>query len=311
MVEKPLSTFPLVSIITVNYNQPEITCDLLESLTHITYPAIEIIVVDNASPSKNPDVILEKYPYITLIKSGKNLGFAGGNNIGIRVAKGKHILLINNDTEVDPGFLEPLIAKLENNPDIGVVSPKIRYFFQPDTIQYAGFTPINPITIRNSGIGFNETDHGQYEQDTQTNYAFGAAMVIPIKVMKEVGLMADIFFLYYEEMDWMQRIKDADYKIFYVHNSLVFHKDSITTGTMSPLKIFYLNRNRLLYMRRNVHGWKAVASVIYQLIIAIPKNLAVFLLSGQFKLFIAYFNAMTWHLKNLFNPELHESPGLN
>jgi GT2 family glycosyltransferase len=308
MTDQPIINLPLVSIITVNYNQPEITCDLLESLTHITYPSIEIIVVDNASPTKSPDIILEKYPYVTLIRSEKNLGFAGGNNIGIRVAKGKHILLINNDTEVDPGFLEPLIDKLEKNTDIGVVSPKIRYFFHPDTIQYAGFTPINPITIRNSGIGFNEIDKGQYEEDVQTNYAFGAAMVIPMKVMKEVGLMADIFFLYYEEMDWMQRIKDANYKIFYVHNSLVFHKDSITTGTMSPLKIFYLNRNRLLYMRRNVHGWKAIVSIVYQLGIAIPKNLTVFLLKGQFKLFTAYARAMIWHVKNLFNPELHQSP---
>ena len=308
MSEKPNFVFPLVSIITVNYNQPEVTCELLESLTHITYPSIEIIVVDNASPTKNPDVILEKYPYITLIKSDQNLGFAGGNNLGIRLAKGKHILLINNDTEVEPGFLEPLITKLEDHPEIGVVSPKIRYFFHPDTIQYAGFTPINPITIRNSGIGFNETDRGQYDTDAQTNYAFGAAMVIPMKVMKEVGLMADIFFLYYEEMDWMQRIKDAGYKIFYVHNSLVFHKDSITTGTMSPLKIFYLNRNRVLYMRRNVHGRKAIVSVLYQLIIAIPKNLAVFLLKGQFNLFSAYGRAMIWHLQNLSNPELHQSP---
>jgi GT2 family glycosyltransferase len=308
MSERPDFIFPLVSIITVNYNQPEVTCELLESLKHITYPSIEIIVVDNASPTKNPDLILEKYPYITLIKSDQNLGFAGGNNLGIRIAKGKHILLINNDTEVEPGFLEPLINKLEDHPEIGVVSPKIRYFFHPDTIQYAGFTPINPITIRNSGIGFNETDRGQYDTDAQTNYAFGAAMVIPMKVMQEVGLMADIFFLYYEEMDWMQRIKDAGYKIFYVHNSLVFHKDSITTGTMSPLKIFYLNRNRVLYMRRNVHGWKAIASVLYQLIIAIPKNLTVFLLKGQFNLFSAYARAMSWHLQNLFNPELHQSP---
>jgi len=308
MSEKSNFVFPLVSIITVNYNQPEVTCELLESLTHITYPAVEIIVVDNASPTKDPDVIIEKYPYITLIKSDQNLGFAGGNNLGIRLAKGKHILLINNDTEVEPGFLEPLITKLEDYPEIGVVSPKIRYFFHPDTIQYAGFTPINPITIRNSGIGFNETDRGQYDTDAQTNYAFGAAMVIPMKVMQEVGLMADIFFLYYEEMDWMQRIKDAGYKIYYVHNSLVYHKDSITTGTMSPLKIFYLNRNRLLYMRRNVHGWKAFLSVLYQLIIAIPKNLAVFLLKRQFKLFSAYARAMTWQLQNLFNPELHQSP---
>lgn len=311
MDEKQDSTYPLVSIITVNYDQPQITCELIESLSHISYPSVEIIVVDNASPTTNPDIILEKHPGIILIQSDQNLGFAGGNNLGIRIAKGKYLLLINNDTEVDPGFLEPLIDKLEKHPDIGVVSPKIRYFFHQDTIQYAGFTPINPITVRNSGIGFNEIDSGQYDADAFTNYAFGAAMVIPMSVINKVGLMADIFFLYYEEMDWMQRIKDANYKICYVHNSLVYHKDSMTTGTMSKLKIFYLNRNRVLYMRRNVHGLAALLSVIYLILIAIPKNLLVYLVKGQFSLFSAYARAMGWHVKNLFNPELHQNPHIN
>jgi GT2 family glycosyltransferase len=243
--------------------------------------------------------------------SEANLGFAGGNNIGIRMAKGKYLLLINNDTEVEPGFLEPLVEKMEKNPQIGVVSPKIRYFFDQQRIQYAGYTPMNPYTIRNNGVGFNEMDAGQYERDLQTNFAFGAAMMIPVNVAREVGLMADIFFLYYEELDWVQRIKDAGYQVWYVHNSLVYHKDSVTTGRMSPLKIYYLNRNRILYMRRNIHGKTAFISTIYQLLMAIPKNMLVFLFKGQLKLFCAYKNAVLWHLKNIFNKEIHDSPRLN
>lgn len=304
-------TLPLVSIITVNYNQPEVTLAFLDSVKKITYPSYEIIVVDNASPTKKPAILKEKHPDIILIESKENLGFAGGNNLGIRIAKGQLHLLINNDTEVDPGFLEPLVLKLQNDRSIGVVSPKIRYFYHPELIQYAGFTKINPITVRNKGIGFQETDKGQYDQDSYTEYAYGAAMMIPVEVMKKVGLMADIFFLYYEEMDWMHRIKDAGYKIGYVHNSLIFHKDSITTGAMSPLKIYYLNRNRLLYLRRNVHGPLFLLALLYQFLVAVPKNMMVFLVKRQFKLFIAYKNAIGWQISNAFNPVLHKSPKLD
>ena len=303
-------SFPLVSIITVNYDQPEVTLAFLDSIQKITYPAFEVIVVDNASPVKKPGILKEKHPEIILIESKENLGFAGGNNLGIRIAGGKFYLLINNDTEVEQGFLEPLVAKLQDDPSIGVVSPKIRYFYHPDIIQYAGFTPMNPVTVRNKGIGFQEKDQGQYDTDSYTEYAYGAAMMVPVEVIKKAGLMADIFFLYYEEMDWMQRIKDAGYKIAYVHNSLIFHKDSYTTGSMSPLKIYYLNRNRILYLRRNVHGFTFLLAILYQFLIAVPKNMIVFLLKGQFRLFIAYKNAVGWHFTNMFSKELHSSPVL-
>ena len=303
-------SFPLVSIITVNYDQPDVTLAFLDSIKKITYPSYEIIVVDNASPTRRPAILKEKHPDIILIESRENLGFAGGNNLGIRIAKGSLHLLINNDTEVDPGFIEPLVKKIQQDPSLGVVSPKIRYFYQPDLIQYAGFTAINPLTVRNRGIGFQEKDTGQYDQDSYTEYAYGAAMMIPVNVMKKVGLMADIFFLYYEEMDWIRRIKDAGFKVAYVHNSLIFHKDSITTGTMSPLKIYYLNRNRLLYLRRNVHGIVFLLALLYQFLLAVPKNMLFFLFKGQLKLFIAYKNAIGWQFSNAFNKELHKSPTL-
>jgi GT2 family glycosyltransferase len=301
---------PLVSIITVNYDQPDVTLAFLNSIKKITYPSYEIIVVDNASPTTDPKVLKEKYPDIILIESKKNLGFAGGNNLGIKIARGSYHLLINNDTEVEPGFLEPLVNKFQGDPSLGVVSPKIRYFYHPGLIQYAGFTPINPLTARNEGIGFQETDRGQHNLDSYTEYAYGAAMMIPVEVMKKTGLMADIFFLYYEEMDWMQRIKNAGFKIGYVHNSVIYHKDSITTGSLSPLKIYYLNRNRILYLRRNVHGFMFFLAFLYQFFIAVPKNMLVFLFKGQFKLLRAYKNAVGWHIKNTFNKELHQSPSL-
>jgi hypothetical protein len=304
-------TTPFVSIITVNYNQPEATLAFLDSIKEITYASYEIIVVDNASPTTDPKVLKEKHPDIILVESKENLGFAGGNNLGIKIARGSYCLLINNDTEVEPGFLEPLVDKLQGDPSLGVVSPKIRYFLKPGIIQYAGFTSINPITGRNKATGFREADRGQFDLDSYTEYAYGAAMMIPVEVIKKAGLMADIFFLYYEEMDWMQRIKNAGFRIGYVHNSVVYHKDSLTAGSLSPLRIYYLNRNRLLYIRRNVHGVLFSLACLYQFFIAIPKNSLYFIFSGQFSLLKAYMRALGWHLKNMFNKDLHKSPGLN
>lgn len=304
------SIYPLVSIVTLNYDHPEVTCQMLDSLRRITYPSIEILVVDNASPNDNPAQIYENYPEVKFIQASENLGFAGGNNLAINHTTGKYVLLLNNDTEVTPGFLEPLVAKLEADPSIGVVSPKIKFHHTPDLLQFTVITPINRITGRSKGLGFGVKDTGQWEFDSETAYAHGAAMMVPMKVIEEVGLLADIYFLYYEELDWCVRIRKAGYKIFYVHNSLVYHKESISTGKASPTKTYYMNRSRLIFMRRNVKGLVLLIAIAYQLLIAIPKNAFTFLVKGRKDLFLAYHMAVMWHFKNLFKPGIHESPQL-
>lgn len=301
---------PLVSIISVNFNQPAVTTEMVESLMKITYPDVEIIVVDNGSTFGNLEKNLQKYPAVKLIKSSENLGFAGGNNLGIKQANGDYIFLLNNDAVVDPGFLEPLVQKCLNNPKIGVVSPKIYFFHSPGILQYTGVSEISTFTTRSVGWGSGKKDEGQFEKDSETFFGHGAAMLIPRKVIEEVGLMAEIFFLYYEEMDWCKRIRNAGYKIFYVHNSVVYHKESVSTGKDSPGKIYYLNRARILYMRRNVHGMKSWIAFVYQVFIAIPKNMLSFLLKRKPKHFHAYCKAIFWNIKNIFNKKIYYSPKL-
>ena len=302
--------YPLVSIITVNYNQAEVTCALIESLNRITYPNLEVIVIDNASPDDDASIIKQRYPNVIVIENPINYGFAAGNNFGLMRARGKYLLLLNNDIEVPANFMEPLVEKLEKNPQIGAVSPKIKFYYQPDTIQYAGYTPINYITMRNTAIGYWQKDSGQFGEDRETAYAHGAAMMVPMEVVKKVGLMSYIFFLYYEEADWCARIKAVGYQIWFVHNSHVLHKESVSTGRLSALKIYYQNRNRLVFMRRNVHGKDFYLGILYQLLVAIPKNAFKFLLKGKIKLFYAYYQAIGWNLKHLFDPEIHENPQL-
>jgi GT2 family glycosyltransferase len=302
--------YPLISIITVNYDHPEVTCSLLNSLRQITYPHVEILVVDNASPNNAPSIIPESHPEIIFIQSAQNLGFAGGNNLAILQAKGKYVLLLNNDTEVDPGFLEPLVAKCEANKQIGAVSPKIRFFAQPDTIQYTGQAPINPYTIRSYGYGWKQKDTGQFDVDTPTDFVHGAAMLVSMDVIRKVGLMAEAYFLYYEELDWGARIRAAGYELWYVHNALILHKESVSVGKMTPFRTYYMNRSRLLYLRRNVHGLTFVVAWLIQLFGAIPKNILVYLLKRQPDHLKAYMEAIHWHIKHLFNKDIHANPAL-
>lgn len=302
--------YPLVSIVSVNYNGSEDTCEFIESLTKISYPNIEIIIIDNASPADNPKIIKQRFPNVILYESIINYGFAGGNNQGIMRARGEYVLLLNNDTIVDKGFLEPLVDKLESDSRIGAVSSKLRYYYDRNIIQFAGYTPLNHKTMRNFSIGHREKDRGQYDHDYETPYAHGAAMMVPMRVIKEIGLMSYIFFLYYEEADWSYRIRRVGYKIFYVHNSLVYHKESISVGKLSTLKIYYLNRNRIVFMRRNVFGSDFVIGMLYQLTVAIPRNALTFLVKGKISLFYAYLRAIGWHLKRSLSSEIHDNPYL-
>jgi GT2 family glycosyltransferase len=306
----PTKHYPLVSIITVNFNGSTDTIELIESLTHITYPNIEIIVIDNHSGTADPKKIKERFPSVVLYESNVNMGFAGGNNLGIMRARGEYILLLNNDAIADKGFLEPLVDKMESDPRIGAVSSKIRYYYDRSVIQFAGYSPINHRTMRSFAIGYREKDLGQYDLDSETAYAHGAVMMVPAKVIKEVGLMSYIFFLYYEEADWSYRIRKAGYSIWYVPSSLVYHKESISVGKLSESKIYYQNRNRIVFMRRHVHGGDFYLGIMYQVMIAIPRNAFRYLAKGRISFFYAYMKAVGWHLKNIANPHIHDNPFL-
>lgn len=284
-----------VSVITVNYNQPEVTCDLIESLRNISYKNIEIIVVDNNS-EKDIDQIKTRYPEIKLIKSKKNLGFAGGNNLGLKHSKGEYVLFINNDVEVEPDFMEPLLEMQESSISIGAISPKINYYTQKSRIQYAGTEPVSRFTLRNKHIGSGSVDQGQYFRPQETAYAHGACMMVSKRVIDQVGPMDEQFFLYYEEQDWCERIRKLGYMNYVVPKSQVFHKESVSTGKNSPLKTYYLSRNRILFARKNFTAGQLMISFLYMLFVSVPKNTIQF--SKNKKLLWAYYRGIIWNLTN-------------
>ena len=274
--------YPKVSIISINYNGASVTCELLESLKQITYPHIEVIIVDNAS-KEDPSSILKNHPWIKFIYSESNLGFAGGNNLGIHAASGEYFLLLYNDTEVDAGFLEPIVELMENDKTIGVSSPKIIFQHSPGIIQFAGFNPINPYTGRGTSIGFGQQDVGQYNQSHETSRAHGAAMMVPKKVLEQVGPMWEGFFLYYEELDWAERIRRAGFEVWVAPQARVLHKESLTIDKMGTTKTFYLTRNRILFMRRNFGAWKLGIFYVFLMLVTLPKNSLMYVLKSDFE----------------------------
>jgi GT2 family glycosyltransferase len=286
----------MVSIVSVNYNQPEVTCEMLASLRKVTYPNFEILIVDNASPSTSPDSIKEQYPEVQLLISDKNLGFAGGNNIALKQTQGDYILLLNNDTEVKPDFLDSLVALMESDKEIGIVSSKILYFHEDNTIQYAGASPLNRITSRGFHYGYKEIDNGQFNEVTETAYPHGACMMIRKSVLEELGLLYEGYFLYYEELDFAERVKRAGYKIYFQPNSSIFHKESISTGKNSPLKTYYMNRNRVLFLRRNSNGITFLLAMLYFFGIALPKNTVKYLFNREH--LSALYRGVAWNISN-------------
>lgn len=298
MVQK-LTELPLVTIISVNFNQEKVTKELLFSIQKLSYPKLEVIIVDNGSKINLSSYLENKFPDFIFLRSNKNLGFAGGNNLGIREAKGDYIFFINNDTILTPDCIEPLLEKFNLEKAAGAVSPKIKYFDDPDLIQYAGYTAMNPYTARNKGIGNLEKDNGQYDLATETFFAHGAAMMIKREAIDKVGPMPEIFFLYYEEFDWCEQIRKAGYKIFYEPKSVILHKESISVGKNSTLKTYYMSRNRILFMRRNYAGAKLYFFYIYMTFVVLPKELFRHLLTKERDHLVPLIKGYLWNFKRI------------
>ena len=268
-----------LSLITVNYNGYKDTCELIDSITFTD--DMEVIVVDNGSVENEASNISRRYPQVRTIRSDKNLGFAGGNNLGIGEAKGKYLFLINNDTFFRDFNIKPLIERLESSPAIGIVCPKICFAWENRPIQYAGYTPLSKVTVRNQAIGYGEEDKGQYNTPYPTPYAHGAAMLLKREAIEKVGLMPECYFLYYEELDWSMMFNRSGYEIWYEPACTIYHKESQSTGQCSPLRTYYITRNRLLLVKRNWHGLTKHLSYTYLIGIVALRDLCKFAIKGK------------------------------
>jgi hypothetical protein len=256
--------------------------ECLESLRQITYKDYDVTVVDNGSEGDEARVLKEGFgEWVHLIENDRNYGFAEGNNIGMRqvleTSNPKYILLLNNDTIVDPAFLSELVTVAESDPKIGIVGPKIYYYDEPTRIHFAGGTYLRRIG-QPFHIGQNEWDEGQYDETKETGYITACALLIKKGVIEDIGLLDRDYFIYYEELDWTLKARKKGYRIVFVPKARVWHRVSRVSGLGTPFYTYFSTRNRIRFVRKN-------ASMLDFVLLFLPYFLAV-RFAGPLLLFI-------------------------
>jgi len=293
-----MNSQPLVSIIVVNYKTPKDTIELLKSIRDLSYNNFELIVVDNGAEVDRTKLFKDIVDNAKVYSLTENKGFAGGVNYGIKNSSGDYILLINNDTIVPTNLIQSLLDPFMSDPGIGMLSPKIKFYHNPNKIQYAGATQINSWFGRGKKFGYGETDTGQYNQVKETGLCNGACLMIKKQVFEDVGLLPEFYFMYYEEHDFCLRAKRFGWKTFYTGNISVLHKQSMSIGKSNPLKQYYQNRNRLLFMRRFSKPLELCFFSTYILLFQIPQKTILCVLKGKLIELGYYYKALAWNLKN-------------
>jgi GT2 family glycosyltransferase len=246
------------TVIVLNWNGLTDTLECLESLARMDYPACEVVVVDNGSTDGSVSVIRERFPMVTMLENSENLGYAGGNNVGLRHAlahRAEYALLLNNDTAVAPDFLSLLVEAAEADPAIGIAGPTIYYFDQPNVIWSAG----GAIDWRrgwNWMVGLDEEDTGQFGAAPRpVDFVTGCALLISRQALETAGPLDERFFMYYEEVEWCVRVARAGFGVRHVPAARIWHKIAPQTQAISPFVHYYMTRNRLLFLKATDAGW--------------------------------------------------------
>ena len=249
-----MTTSPRVTVVVLNWNGLADTLACLESLGHSEYPALDRVVVDNGSTDGSVSAIHKRFPAVTVLENKENLGYTGGNNRGLRhaLAQGAdYALLLNNDTEVAPDMLGRLVEAVESDSQVGLAGPTIYYYGQPDVIWSAGGMA-NWRHGSTTMVGVDEPDRGQFGVEPRTvDFASGCALLARSEVLKQVGLLDERFFAYFEEVEWCVRAARAGYKTVHVPAAHIWHKIAPSARAASPLAHYYMTRNRLLFLRIN------------------------------------------------------------
>jgi GT2 family glycosyltransferase len=280
---------PKVSIIIVNFNGGEIFKDCLSSVKKLNYPNYQLVIVDNASSDGT-----EKY---ATIRNKKNLGFVGGNNIGVEKSSGKYILLLNNDTTVSPDLLNVLVDKMETDPKIGVLQPKIYLMDKLDYLDNAGsfFTKIGFL----DHWGFMKKDDKEFDKEKEVFSAKGACMLIRKDLVDSVGLFDKDYFAYFEESDFCWKAWLYDKKVVYYPKTYIKHKVGFTTKTQNVNFLNYLYyRNRICSLIKNLETknllWIIPVHIFISLGIAF-----IFLIRGSWSNCLLILRAVKWNILNI------------
>lgn len=263
-----MKSYPEVYIIILNFNSYNETIGCIESIENITYENYKIIIVDNDSKDDSVKVLRSRFPHHILLESKINLGYANGNNIGIKYAKDNgadYICILNNDVRVESNFLEPLIGILIDDDSAAMTGPCICEYTKPNTIQAMGAN-INLYTglaqAKYKGTPYDDVNLKTIDVD----YLGGACFVFKSSILDKIGYIPENYFLFFEETEFCLKTKKLGYKLICVKESKVYHKGSATISKFKGLSYFFLNRNRIVFMRRNANVIQKIIFSIYVVI---------------------------------------------
>lgn len=263
---------PLVSVIVLNYNGRKFADMCFQSLRKTDYRPVEIIMVDNASNDGSLEYVAREFPEVRLIRSERNLGYTGGNNLGIRAAAGRYVVLLNNDVEVDPAWLAPLVAEAEKDMQVGALQPKLTSMINKGYFEYAGASGgfvdrLGYAFLRGRIFETMERDDGQYDDVRDIFWASGAALFLRKSALDHVGQLDETFFMHYEEIDLCWRLKSAGYTIRVVPAAHILHHVAASLPTESFNKTYWNHRNSLITLIKNLPSDGFLRTLITRLIL--------------------------------------------
>jgi len=249
-----MSERPAVGIIILNWRQREQTLNCLASVMRLDYPVdcLKVVLVDNASQDGSVDVVQADYPTVVVIENDENLGYVGGNNVGIRWVLGQgldYILILNNDTILDSKMLGHLVTAMEEDSSIGIAGPMLFHADEPTVLQSAGGKLDHH--WRTSHEGKNEPDIGQFFGIRSVDWLSGCALLVRTKAVLEVGLLDERFFSYWEDVDWCIRMRRLNWQIVNVSQAILWHQGVQRNYHPLPYVTYYMTRNKLLLLRKH------------------------------------------------------------
>ena len=263
---------PSVAIIILNWNGYAHTSGCLSSLRKVSYPHFKTIVIDNGSKDGSDQKLEEEYPEIILLRNSENKGFTGGNNTGIEYALDldfEYLMLLNNDTEVEPDFLDEMVKVIDLDPSIGAVQPKFYFLLNKERIWNAGGTFIKSLGWVRT-VGENKTSQDKYDKAKTTEWITGCCFMVRTEIVRKIGGLNDRFFIYYEDVEWSLRIKALGYKLGYCPKAIIYHEAGGSSknstagkeGLLSPFVHYYATKNNILVLRKYT-PWYFIPSVVF------------------------------------------------
>ena len=241
---------PFVCIIILNWNGWEDTLACVASCRKLTWPNLRILIVDNGSTDGSEEILRRNLPEEEIIQTGRNLGFSGGNNVGIRRAMeegAEYLWLLNNDTVVDPEALTALVEAMETEPTAAIAGSKVYFHDDPRIIWSAGGQWMKgSLALRDRGRG--QLDEGTFAEPCELDSVSGCSMLVRASAIQKTGMMAEDYFLYWEDTEWCARAREKGYRVLFVPGSHIWHKVSASTGQHSCSQYYYYTRNGLSFL---------------------------------------------------------------